>query len=116
MPGLTPFVWFEAEREESMKNLFDLRPLGVLCVIHPRTDTITATGSPRIVHAARRVWQPASPAPRCHRRDGQLSYAQACGDASRSRVPAKPEMRYAIGSIGKQFTAAACSHWPSRGS
>jgi CubicO group peptidase (beta-lactamase class C family) len=41
-------------------------------------------------------------------RDGQLAYAQAYGDASLSpRVPARPEMRYAIGSISKQFTAAA---------
>jgi CubicO group peptidase (beta-lactamase class C family) len=41
-------------------------------------------------------------------RDGRLAYAQAYGDASLSpRVPARPEMRYAIGSISKQFTAAA---------
>jgi CubicO group peptidase (beta-lactamase class C family) len=41
-------------------------------------------------------------------RDGRLAYAQAYGDASLSpRTPARPEMRYSIGSISKQFTAAA---------
>jgi D-alanyl-D-alanine carboxypeptidase len=41
-------------------------------------------------------------------RDGKLAYAQAYGDASLSpRVAARPDMRYAIGSISKQFTAAA---------
>jgi len=41
-------------------------------------------------------------------RDGQLAYAHAYGDASlEPRVPARPEMRYSIGSISKQFTATA---------
>jgi CubicO group peptidase (beta-lactamase class C family) len=39
---------------------------------------------------------------------GGLSYAQAYGDASLSpRRSARPDMRYAIGSISKQFTATA---------
>ncbi len=39
---------------------------------------------------------------------GRLLYAQAYGAARlEPRVPATPEMRYAIGSISKQFTAAA---------
>lgn len=41
-------------------------------------------------------------------RDGQIVYTQAYGEARRDvRLPAKPQMRYAIGSISKQFTAAA---------
>ena len=41
-------------------------------------------------------------------KDGQIAYVQAYGDA-RLEPPtaAKPEMRYSIGSISKQFTAAA---------
>ena len=40
--------------------------------------------------------------------DGQIAYLQAYGDASvEPRRPARPEMRYSIGSISKQFTAAA---------
>jgi len=41
-------------------------------------------------------------------RDGQIAYLQAYGDARlEPRIPAKPEMRYSIGSISKQFTVAA---------
>ncbi len=41
-------------------------------------------------------------------RDDQIAYAHAYGDASLApRVPARPEMRYSIGSISKQFTATA---------
>lgn len=41
-------------------------------------------------------------------RDGQIAYVQAYGQARLSPpVLARPEMRYAIGSISKQFTAAA---------
>jgi CubicO group peptidase (beta-lactamase class C family) len=41
-------------------------------------------------------------------KDGQIAYVQAYGDARlEPRAPAKPDMRYAIGSISKQFTAAA---------
>jgi CubicO group peptidase (beta-lactamase class C family) len=40
--------------------------------------------------------------------DGRVVYAQAYGDADLApRAPAAPEMRYAIGSVSKQFTAAA---------
>jgi D-alanyl-D-alanine carboxypeptidase len=40
--------------------------------------------------------------------DGRIVYLQAYGDARlESRVPAKTGMRYSIGSISKQFTAAA---------
>src|ERR1044072_9772195 len=40
--------------------------------------------------------------------DGQAVYLQAYGDAGVGpRVPAAPEMRYSIGSVSKQFTAAA---------
>ena len=39
--------------------------------------------------------------------DGQIAYLQAYGDARLDpRIPARPEMRYSIGSISKQFTAA----------
>ena len=39
---------------------------------------------------------------------GQIAYLQAYGDARLDpKTPAKPEMRYSIGSISKQFTAAA---------
>jgi D-alanyl-D-alanine carboxypeptidase len=39
---------------------------------------------------------------------GQIAYAQAYGDARlEPRTPARPEMRYSIGSVSKQFTAAA---------
>jgi CubicO group peptidase (beta-lactamase class C family) len=41
-------------------------------------------------------------------KDGQIVYVNAYGDARiESRTPATPEMRYSIGSISKQFTAAA---------
>jgi D-alanyl-D-alanine carboxypeptidase len=41
-------------------------------------------------------------------KDGQIVYLHAYGDAKlEPRVAAKPEMRYSIGSISKQFTAAA---------
>jgi CubicO group peptidase (beta-lactamase class C family) len=41
-------------------------------------------------------------------KDGQIAYVKAYGDARiEPRTPATPEMRYSIGSISKQFTAAA---------
>jgi D-alanyl-D-alanine carboxypeptidase len=41
-------------------------------------------------------------------RDHQIAYTRAYGDASLApRLPARPEMRYSIGSISKQFTATA---------
>jgi CubicO group peptidase (beta-lactamase class C family) len=41
-------------------------------------------------------------------KDGQVVYEQAYGDARLSpRVPASPRMRYGVGSVSKQFTAAA---------
>jgi D-alanyl-D-alanine carboxypeptidase len=41
-------------------------------------------------------------------KDGKVAYVQAYGDARLDpRTPAGPEMRYSIGSISKQFTAAA---------
>jgi len=41
-------------------------------------------------------------------KDGQIAYLQAYGDARlEPRVPARPEMRYSIGSVSKQFTAVA---------
>lgn len=41
-------------------------------------------------------------------KDGQIAYVHAYGDARlEPRTPARPEMRYSIGSISKQFTAAA---------
>ena len=41
-------------------------------------------------------------------RDGKLAYVQAYGDAKIDpRTPAKPAMRYSIGSVSKQFTATA---------
>ncbi len=41
-------------------------------------------------------------------KDGQIVYLQAYGDARLDpRTPARPEMRYSIGSISKQFTAVA---------
>ncbi len=41
-------------------------------------------------------------------KDGQIAYVQAYGDAQVTpRVAAVPTMRYAIGSVSKQFTAAA---------
>ncbi|MGC1784133.1 MAG: serine hydrolase domain-containing protein [Acidobacteriaceae bacterium] len=40
--------------------------------------------------------------------DGKVSYLKAYGDAElHPPVPAEPQMRYSIGSISKQFTAAA---------
>jgi D-alanyl-D-alanine carboxypeptidase len=40
--------------------------------------------------------------------DGQIAYLHAYGNARLDlETPAKPEMRYRIGSISKQFTAAA---------
>jgi CubicO group peptidase (beta-lactamase class C family) len=41
-------------------------------------------------------------------KNGQIAYAKAYGDARiEPKAPATPEMRYSIGSISKQFTAAA---------
>jgi D-alanyl-D-alanine carboxypeptidase len=41
-------------------------------------------------------------------KDGKIAYLQAYGEARLDpRLPAQPEMRYSIGSISKQFTAAA---------
>jgi len=41
-------------------------------------------------------------------KDGQIAYVQAYGDARlEPRTPARPEMRYSIGSVSKQFTATA---------
>lgn len=41
-------------------------------------------------------------------KDGQIAYLRAYGNARLDpATPAKPEMRYSIGSISKQFTAAA---------
>jgi D-alanyl-D-alanine carboxypeptidase len=41
-------------------------------------------------------------------KDGQIAYLEAYGDARlEPRTPARPEMRYSIGSISKQFTATA---------
>jgi len=41
-------------------------------------------------------------------KDGQIAYLQAYGDARLDpKTAAKPEMRYSIGSISKQFTASA---------
>src|SRR5450755_2099035 len=40
-------------------------------------------------------------------KDGKIAYVQAYGDARLDpKMPARPEMRYSIGSISKQFTAA----------
>lgn len=41
-------------------------------------------------------------------KDGKIAYVQAYGDAQvEPKVPARPDMRYGVGSISKQFTAAA---------
>ncbi|HEY5164273.1 MAG TPA: serine hydrolase domain-containing protein, partial [Terriglobales bacterium] len=41
-------------------------------------------------------------------KDGKVAYVQAYGDARLDpRTPSQPQMRYSIGSISKQFTAAA---------
>jgi CubicO group peptidase (beta-lactamase class C family) len=41
-------------------------------------------------------------------KDGEIVYVRAYGDARlEPRLPARPEMRYSIGSISKQFAAAA---------
>src|SRR6185312_7767126 len=41
-------------------------------------------------------------------RDGKLVYVKAYGDAKlEPKTPATPQMRYSIGSISKQFTAAS---------
>jgi CubicO group peptidase (beta-lactamase class C family) len=41
-------------------------------------------------------------------RDGRIAYVEAYGDARvEPRIPAHPGMRYSVGSISKQFTAAA---------
>ncbi len=41
-------------------------------------------------------------------KDGKIAYLQGYGDARiEPRTPARPEMRYSIGSVSKQFTATA---------
>ena len=57
-------------------------------------DTLTKTGVPSASIAVVK--------------DGQLVYLKAYGDARlEPKTPATPQMRYSIGSISKQFTAAA---------
>jgi len=58
------------------------------------TDTLTRTGVPSASIAIVK--------------DGQIAYVKAYGDARiEPKTPATPAMRYSIGSISKQFTAAA---------
>lgn len=58
------------------------------------TDTLTRTGVPSASIAIVK--------------DGQIAYVKAYGDAKlEPKTPATPQMRYSIGSISKQFTAAA---------
>ena len=58
------------------------------------TDTLTRTGVPSASIAIVK--------------DGQIVYVKAYGDARlEPKTPASPQMRYSIGSISKQFTAAA---------
>ncbi len=58
------------------------------------TDTLTRTGVPSASIAVVK--------------DGQIAYVKAYGDARlEPKTPASPQMRYSIGSISKQFTAAA---------
>ena len=57
-------------------------------------DTLTRTGVPSVSLAVVK--------------DGRIAYVKAYGDAKlEPKTPAKSEMRYSIGSISKQFTAAA---------
>lgn len=49
-------------------------------------------------------------------KDGQIAYVHAYGDARLDpKTPARPEMRYSVGSISKQFTAAAILLLQERG-
>ena len=58
------------------------------------TDTLAKTGVPSASLAIVK--------------DGQVVYVKAYGDARlEPKTPATPAMRYSIGSISKQFTAAA---------
>ncbi len=58
------------------------------------TQTLAATGVPSASVAVVK--------------DGRIAYVQAYGDARlQPRTPARPGMSYAVGSISKQFTAAA---------
>jgi CubicO group peptidase (beta-lactamase class C family) len=58
------------------------------------TDTLARTGVPSASIAVVK--------------DGQIAYIKAYGDARlEPKTPATPQMRYSIGSISKQFTAAA---------
>jgi len=58
------------------------------------TDTLARTGVPSASVAVVK--------------DGQIAYVKAYGDARlEPKTPATPQMRYSIGSISKQFTAAA---------
>lgn len=58
------------------------------------TDTLARTGVPSASIAIIK--------------DGQIAYVKAYGDARlEPKTPATPQMRYSIGSISKQFTAAA---------
>jgi CubicO group peptidase (beta-lactamase class C family) len=49
-------------------------------------------------------------------RDGQILFAHGYGDADREKkIPATPETRFRIGSVTKQFTAAAILHLAQEG-
>lgn len=66
------------------------------------TDTLAKTGVPSASVAIVK--------------EGKIAYLHAYGDARLDpRTPAKPEMRYSIGSISKQFTAAAILLLQERG-
>jgi len=61
---------------------------------HATSDVLTRTGAPSASIALVK--------------DGQIVYLQAYGNARfEPNTPARPEMRYSIGSISKQFTATA---------
>lgn len=63
-------------------------------IAHVATDVLTATGVPSASVAIVK--------------DGQIAYLQAYGNGRLDpATPARPEMRYSIGSISKQFTATA---------
>lgn len=66
------------------------------------TDTLARTGVPSASIAVVK--------------DGQIAYLHAYGDARlEPRTAARPEMRYSVGSISKQFTAAAILLLQERG-
>jgi D-alanyl-D-alanine carboxypeptidase len=101
-------------RSFSLSILYPFTLIAILAAVFPATAQVPSTLSPelrqKIDHAVSDVLTKTGvpSASVAIVKDGQIAYLQSYGDARlEPRTPARPEMRYSIGSISKQFTATA---------